>query len=500
MAARACRRFWLPVETDTLEREILVSSDARETCVALLEDGKVVEVAIERKTDRSRVGNIYKARVNRVLPGMQSAFVDVGLERDAFLHVTDFLFNHDPESGPLPRVEDLIREGDDILVQVVKEAITGKGARVTRGISLPGRYLVMVPFSNHVGVSRKVTDPDERERLRDLLLDLRPGEEGFIVRTAAAQRPREALAEDMASLSSQWQEIHARAATAVPPVLLHQDLDRPLQMVRDLFGGTVLRILVEGREVHERILDFIAAFAPRATGKLQRYTDPLPLFEARGVRREIDRALRNKVWLPSGGSIVINQTEALVAVDVNTGKYTGRNDLEETLLKINLEAVREIMRQLRLRDLGGIIVIDFIDLEQEESRRILHQAVQDELLKDRARNHLHQLSDFGLVQITRRRARRSLERTLCRPCPTCHGSGSLRSVVTVASDILMELRRQLADCPMPALRVRAHPRVVAQIEREGDAFMSSLGAHDEFHLELDVDGQLSLESFVVEAI
>lgn len=484
-----------------MDREILVSSDALETRVALLEGGTVVEIAVERQSDRSRVGNIYKARVSRVLPGMQSAFVDIGLERDAFLHVTDFLFTPESEAaGEAPRIEDLVREGDNVLVQVVKEAIAGKGARVTRGLSLPGRYLVMVPLSDHIGVSRKVTEADERERLRSLVQEQRQGSEGFIVRTAAAGREAQALVEDMAYLMSIWQDIQQRDRETMPPALLHQDLERPLQMIRDLFGSTLKLVQVEGREAHERILNFVGAIAPRSTDKVQRYSDPLPLFEARGVRREIDRALRNKVWLPSGGSIVINQTEALVAVDVNTGKYTGRRDLEETILKINLEAVREILRQLRLRDLGGIIVIDFIDMSQEASQQALYQALEKELLRDRARNHLHPLSDFGLVQITRRRARRSLERTLCRPCPSCHGSGRLRSTATVASDILMEVRRQLADCPLPILRVRAHPHVIGHIEDSGDAFMESLASESEFRLELRPDDLLALETFVVEAI
>jgi ribonuclease G len=483
-----------------VEREILVSADALETRVALLEAGIVVEVALERKSDRSRVGNIYKSKVNRVLPGMQSAFVDIGLERDAFLHVTDFLFTGEAESRSLARIEDLVQEGDTLLVQVVKEAIAGKGARVTRGLSLPGRYLVMVPLSSHVGISRKVSEDEERDRLREIVLGLRRREEGYIVRTAALGQEPEALGEDMTYLADLWQEIGEKAGNTTAPSLLHQDLDRPLQMVRDLFDSSVIRVLVEGRDVHERILDFVAAFAPRSTDKVQRYSDPLPLFEARGVRREIDKALRNKVWLRSGGSIVLNQTEALVAVDVNTGKYTGRHDLEETILKINMEAVQEILRQLRLRDLGGIIVIDFIDMERETSRQALYESLKDELRRDRARTHLHELSDFGLIQITRRRARRSLERTLCRPCPSCHGSGRLRSVATVAGDILMELRRQLADCLLPALRVRAHPRVVAHIEGESDAFMSSLGAAPDFHLELDTDDHLSVETFVVEAV
>ncbi len=484
-----------------MEREILVSADARETRVALLESGTVMEAAVERHADRSRVGNVYKARVNRVLPGMQSAFVDVGLERDAFLHVTDFApaTGHLPSHGPAQRIERLLKVGETLLVQLAKEAIAGKGARVTTGLTLPGRYLVLAPISSHVGVSRKIEDEAERERLRSLVLARQQDGEGYIVRTAAAGRSEEELAEDMAYLRGLWNGIQAKAARAAAPSLLHRDLDRPLQLLRDLFGGSVSRVVVEGEEAHRRILDFVAALAPRATDRVQRYSDHVPLFEARGVRREIERALRNKVWLKSGGSIVINQTEALVSVDVNTGKYTGRRDLEDTILKINLEAVREIVRQLRLRDLGGIIVIDFIDMETPTSREALFRTLQAELGRDRARNYLHELSDFGLVQITRRRARRSLERTLCQPCPSCRGSGRVKAPATVASEILMDLRCALADGEVRELRVRAHPQVVDQIQEEGDTFTGALQARVELRLQVSADPSLPLEGFEIEA-
>ena len=306
------------------------------------------------------------------------------------------------------------------------------------------------------------------------------------------------MAEDMGYLWGLWESILSRATPAEAPALLHQDLDRPFQLLRDLFGGSVTRVLVEGREIHQRILDFVAAIAPRATHRVERYSDPLPLFETRGVRREIERALRNKVWLKSGGSIVINQTEALVAVDVNTGKYTGRRNLEDTILKINLEAVREIVRQLRLRDMGGIIVIDFIDMDLPESRQALFAALQTELSKDRARNYLHELSEFGLVQITRRRARRSLERTLCQPCPACRGSGRVKTPLTVASEILMELRCVLAEQNSDEVQIRAHPEVVGQIEAEGSAFMCALGAAGGFRVKLDADPALPVEEYEIE--
>jgi ribonuclease G len=486
-----------------VEREILVSADARETRVALLENGVLVEAVVERLRDRSRVGNVYQGVVNRVLPGMQSAFVDIGLERDAFLHVTDCVFpsadgDHPGHDAPPPPIETLVRERDPVLVQVVKEAIAGKGARVTSAVTLPGRYLVLVPSMRHVGVSRKIADEIERERLRQLASGLRREEDGCIVRTAAEGKSDVEIAEDMAYLTALWSSIRERAAGGRPPLLLHEEIERPLQLLRDLFGGSVSRVLVEGEAAHRRVLDFVAGIAPRATARVSRYMEPMPLMEARGVRREIERALRNKVWLKSGGSIVINQTEALVAVDVNTGKYTGRRDLEETILRINLEAVREVVRQLRLRDLGGIIVIDFIDMERSDSREALYRALEAELQKDRARTHLHALSDFGLIQITRKRARRSLERTLCQPCPACKGSGRIKTAPTVASEILMDVRRTLALAPAAEVRVRAHPDVVGQIEIEGDDFISALGNGHGFRLTLRADPDLPLEAFELE--
>lgn len=500
-----------------MEREILVSADARETRVALLEEGVVVEAAIDRHADRSHVGNVYKARVSRVLPGMQSAFLDVGLERDAFLHVTDFapgdgsgwmgrrrdaaigLDSISTGEAPVsPPIEELIREGDTLLVQVVKEAIVGKGSRVTSAVALPGRYLVLLPLSRHIGVSRKITDAAERERLKSAMIALIGDTAGCIVRTAAEGNNEADLRADLEYLRSMWRSMCEVAAAATAPTLLHTEIERPLQLLRDLFGGSVVRVVVEGEEIHHRILDFVAAIAPRCTDRVSLYTDPEPLLAATGVQREIERALRNKVWLKSGGSIVINQTEALVSVDVNTGKYTGRRSLEETILKINLEAMKEIVRQLRLRDLGGIIVIDFIDMEAAGSRETLFRSLETELRRDRARTQLHELSDFGLVQITRKRARRSLERTLCRPCPTCRGAGRVKTATTVVSDILMKIRSTLAIASRPSIEVHAHPEVVALIEAERPSFIASLGVHRTCNVIVHADPSLSVEGYAVE--
>ncbi|MFQ5720146.1 MAG: ribonuclease E/G, partial [Acidobacteriota bacterium] len=307
------------------------------------------------------------------------------------------------------------------------------------------------------------------------------------------------IGEDRDYLVSIWRAIEEKAHHETAPALLHRELERPLQILRDLFGGSVTRVVVEGESTHRRVLDFVESIAPRATGKVSLYTDPLPLFERSRVRREIERALRTKVWLKSGGSIVITQTEALVAVDVNTGKYTGRRNLEETIVKINLEAMREIARQLRLRDLGGIIVIDFIDMAEAASREALVSALEIELARDRAKTQLHELSDFGLVQITRKRARRSLERTLCRPCPVCRGSGRVKTVRTVAADILMEVRCALARGEAASIEVRAHPEVVNLIEAEHEAFIESLGAHAPCELSIHPDPEVLLEDFTVEA-
>jgi ribonuclease G len=472
-----------------MPKELLINSTTSEIRVAVLEDGILAEVFVERRKNRGIVGNIYKGRVTKVLPGMQSAFVDIGLDKDAFLYVADVSedleefeafgsFEDDlPEEpppaegseaggrsrrGPLPSIDDLLRESQEILVQVVKETIAGKGARITTHVTLPGRYLVYMPSVKHIGVSRRIENDAERERLKKILGDMvaqKKGGGGFIVRTAGEGRGEEEFSADRKYLTRLWDQIRKRSEKAGAPSLVHRDLDLVLRVVRDVFSADFATLWVDSVEEYQRVVEFLDQIQPDRVSKVRLYRKSFPLFEEFGVEGEIEKALRPKVWLKSGGYIVINQTEALVSIDVNTGKFVGRKRLEDTVFKTNLEAVREIVRQLRLRDLGGIIVVDFIDMEEEENKKTLVASLEEELKKDRSKTKFLGLSEFGLVEITRKRTKPSLERALTRACPYCDGTGRIKSDETICS----EIRREILKLPDVAagqeLLVRVHPDV-----------------------------------------
>jgi len=495
-------------------RELLVNRTSSETRAALVEGGRLTEIVIERESSRSLVGNIYKGRVSRILPGMQAAFVSVGLSRDAFLHVNDV----DP-SGTLPdelegamppraippangeagarRIEDLLREGQELLVQLTKEPIVGKGARITSLITLPGRLLVLMPTVDHVGVSRKIEDPEERLRLRGAVEGLRRPPAGCIVRTAAAGAGAEEIEPELRYLGHLWEEILQKAAVAPAGTLLHAEFDPVRRLLRDQFSDDFSRIVVDDRLIHDQCVGFLRAIRPGAESKVEHYEDTEPLFDRFGVQAELERALRSRVWLRSGGHIVINQTEALVSIDVNTGKYVGKRWVEETVVRTNLEAVVEVVRQIRLRDLAGIIVVDFIDMEQDASKRRVVEALETELLKDRARTKILQISDFGLVEITRQRTRRSLERTLCRPCAHCWGSGRTKTPETVYFEIQRELQRLGPDLEGASLRVRVHPEVADLLEDRRHRFLEVLPPGRAFHLSVERDPLLHEERFEI---
>jgi ribonuclease G len=454
-------------------KEILVSTTPQETKVALIEDGLVSELFIEREAHRGVVGNVYKGRVTRVLPGMQSAFVNLGLERDAFLYVDDVLEGLDenlltPEEQSAPgrversaTIEKLLREGQDVLVQVVKEPLGTKGARITSHIALPGRYSVFMPTVEHVGVSRKIVDEEERRRLKSLLKELRQevGGGGFIVRTAGQSRTRDDFARDVRYLTRSWDEIRAVASRQEAPTLLHHELSLVQRLLRDILSEDIASIRIDNEKEFQRTLDLVAQLQPDLAPRVRLHADPSRLLEEHGVSTELERALRSKVWLASGGYVVINHTEALVAIDVNTGRYVGQQGLEDTILRTNLDAAREIVRQIRLRDLGGIIVVDFIDMEERKSRQKLMAALEQELRRDRSPSKVLEINEFGLVIITRKRVRQSLERTLCQPCPYCTGSGMIKSVATVCSEIYDEVRKLAPDLDGQRLLLRVNPEV-----------------------------------------
>ena len=459
-----------------MTKELIVNVGLLETRAALLEDGVLAEILIERSDHPAILGNLYLGRVSNVLPGMQSAFVDIGLDRDAFLYVTDLLPQENFEESqlevkkPVPGIESLLKAGQELLVQVVKEPLGRKGPRVTAQISLPGRRLVFLPGGRGRMVSRRVEPESEKERLKQLSTEIR-GEGGFILRTAAAGISPSELQVDAEALRGRWSEILERSSGASVPACLHQEEDLPVRILRDLLTESVDRVVVDEERTLERCRDYARFSMPHLASRIERYNRPEPVFDFYGIEREILRALRRRVWLPSGGYLLIHPTEALVAIDVNTGKFVGSTDFEETALRTNLEAAREIVRQIRLRDLGGILVIDFIDMSSQENRVQLAETLDQALKSDRARSRVLQISEFGLVEITRQRIRQGLEGVMCGPCPTCRGSGRLKNPATLRLEILRELKKIAALSPQGTFRVRVHPHVAASIQASWTVFL-----------------------------
>ncbi|HTL98861.1 MAG TPA: Rne/Rng family ribonuclease, partial [Holophagaceae bacterium] len=421
----------------------MVNATPLETRIALLENGQLCELFIERTRSRSQVGDVYKGRVSKILPGMQSAFVGIGGPKDGFLYLDDPVSQRlaaaglapddsaeaegddeeelPPPPAPLPRV----REGDDVLVQVVKDPIGTKGPRLSRHLSFPGRFLVFMPGIDHIGISRKITDPEERERLRALIKSHSLPGEGFIVRTAAIGEKDEDLVGDVAFLRQMWAEVQATAARTAVQNLVWQDLRLLHKVLRDIFREEVASFWVDDAAVHAEVVSFIEKLHPDWVDRVRLFTSDIPIFDAFSIEAEIEAARHPKVFLKHGGSIVLNQTEALVSVDVNTGKFVGKKDLEETVYHANLEAIPEVIRQLRLRNLGGIVVVDFIDMLVPEHRDAVLARLQEELKRDRNHARATGISEFGLVEMTRKRTGPSLERMLTQPCPSCAGTGRL---------------------------------------------------------------------------
>ncbi len=521
-----------------MNKEMIISSGDHDTRVAILEEDQVVEVFIERERQRGVVGNIYKGRVSKVLPGMQSSFVDIGLERDAFLYVTevvntveefDRLESGDDEDVAVPpepapvgvaveagvadsaaaaepaaeragdrrgregsgrnhgsrddkpqaKIEDLLKEGQEVLVQVVKEPLGTKGARLTSHVTMPGRFLVFMPTVDHVGVSRKIDSREERARLRGIVREFRE-EHGFtggvIIRTAAGGRSKEDIVSDLTYFHQVWTEIRQRMEARRPPAVLFQEQSLVTKLLRDLLTEDFTAIRIDHEQEYTRVVKLMERIMPNLLPRVKLYTKDFPIFEEYGVQAEIDKALRSKVWLKSGGYLVINQTEALVAIDVNTGRYVGKRTgrLEDTIVKTNLEAVKEIVRQLRLRDLGGIIVLDLIDMEEKKNRQKVFQEVEKELRKDRSPSKALQVSDFGLVIVTRKRVKQSIERQLTDPCPYCSGSGSIKSASTICYEILTEMKKIGGDLEGQGVVLRVNPDIARALKEEESALLRDL--------------------------
>ncbi len=493
-----------------MTRDLIVSSNPRETRVALLEDGVVAEIFMERESQRGIVGSIYKGRVTRVLPGMQSAFLDLGLERDAFLHAAD-VFEQLPENELSPEevqaarsapIEERLHEGEELVVQVLKEPMGQKGARITSHVSLPGRYIVLMPTVEHVGVSRKITDEEERRRLKTLLKEFRQerGGGGLIARTAGMGRAAEAFQRDGRYLSRTWDEVRALAARHPAPMLLYREPTLIERLLRDLLSDEMASIKLDNERDFRRTLELVGALEPALAPRVRLHNGSGGILEEHGITAELERALRSKVWLPSGGYIVINQTEALVAIDVNTGRFVGKNQLEETLLKANLDAVREIVRQIRLRDLGGIIVVDFIDMEERKSRREVLKALEQELRRDRSPTKLLSVNEFGLVILTRKRVKQSLDKLLLSPCPYCSGSGQVKSAATVCSEIYDEVKKLAEDMKGQKLVLRVNPEVARALEKDEAPVLSALQALTGGELVVHADALLHQEQFDLVAV
>ena len=507
-----------------MNKEMIISSNGHETRVAILEDDLVAEIFVERERNRGVVGNVYKGRVSKVLPGMQSAFVDIGLERDGFLYVSDVispadLFDDEDDEEEAPergnekaaagaqkrtdgrggrgrrddaaappgtaargrsrddksqeaRIEDLLKEGQEILVQIAKEPLGTKGARLTSHVTLPGRFLVFMPTVDHIGVSRKIASRDERGRLRGIVREFREQHNfsgGVIIRTAAQERSKDDILADLQYFYRIWTDMRQKMDSHRAPAVVYREPSLVAKLLRDLLTDDYTAIRIDHPQEHQRIVEFVERIMPALASKVKLYDKDFPIFEEYGVQAELDKALRSKVWLKSGGSIVINQTEALVAVDVNTGRYVGKKTagrLEDTILKTNLEAVKEIVRQIRLRDLGGIIVLDFIDMEEKKNRQKVFQTVEQELRKDRAPSKPLQVSDFGLVIITRKRVKQSLERVLTEPCPYCAGGGTIKSSSTICYEILAEVKKVSSDMDGAGVLLRVNPDIARALKEE----------------------------------
>jgi ribonuclease G len=503
-----------------MEKKLVINVTDHETRVALLEDATIAELLIERRDEATIAGNVYKGRVVRVLPGMQAAFVDIGLHHAAFLHASDLYYRHaielnglfngsetledemplngeayedDEKEEEVLHIEDYLTEGQEILVQVAKAPLGTKGARVTTHVSLPGRFLVLMPTSTRIGVSRRIEDEEERARLKQIATELSHGKQGYIVRTAGENMSQEKLAYEMGFLKNIWENIQIKYQTTSSPTLLHQELSATLRAVRDLLTHEADTVIIDSRSGYDAVLSFLDGFMPTLKSSVSLYEGTEPIFDAYNLEGDITRALNRKIWLKSGGYIVLDHTEALLAIDVNTGRYVGKHNLEETILKTNLEAVKEIAYQIRLRDIGGIIIIDFIDMEKKSNQEKVFNALQDALNKDKSKTNVLPISELGLVQMTRKRIREPLTRTLSEPCFYCEGQGYLLSKKTVCYNIYREILRQAADFMGSRFAIRVNPSIAEQLHGEENHLMDNLEKklgkrviiypNDNFHIE-----------------
>jgi len=482
-----------------------MSGGQRETRVAILEDDRLVELLVDRPELRRSVGNIYKGRVEAVLPGIQAAFVDIGTEKSAFLHASDLIEPDEDEDddedngkrrGKLPNIQDHVKRGETILVQVTKEPISTKGPRVTTQISLPGRFLVFMPHASKVGVSRKIDNRDERARLRKMMAGLMPKDSGgVIVRTVAEDITEDDLKRELKSLLGLWKKIKRKAHFVRPPALVQREASLTSGIIRDLFSEKVDRLIVDSRELYDEIRKYLDEVDPELLERLSLHEDAVPLFDKYEVESEIANLYKRRVDLPTGGYILIELTEALVSIDVNTGRYTGKKDPEKTILRTNLEAAREIARQLRLRDVGGIIVIDFIDMETQGNRDRVLQELRSFLGRDRARTKAFEVSDLGLIEMTRQRVRPSLWHSMTNVCPACSGTGRVFRPEVVVGRLERTLRRVVNGARERQVAVRLHPEVALFLLEQEPNYLKNLRKSFNLDLEIRDDPVLAVDEF-----
>lgn len=495
-----------------MSNELLVNVTKQECRVALLEGGQVVEFYIERKGESSFVGNIYKGKVVKVLRGMQACFVDIGLEKAAFLYVDDIkgglmelypFLEVEEETEIIPKldfkdasIEELVQEGQELLVQVAKDPIGTKGARVTSRITLPGRYVVLMPGMEHIGISRKIENEEKRKELRELAARIKPQGFGIIMRTVSEDATEEEIEKDLNFLLLLWDNIQKKKDKLHAPQLIHSEFDLVLRSLRDFMNQNVDRLIIDNPTEWQRLKEFAQVYFPKIADKIELYEGEEPLFDAFGVEVDLQRALERKIWLKSGGYIVIDQTEAMTVIDVNTGKFVGKENLEDTILRTNLEAVKEIAYQIRLRNIGGIILIDFIDMEKEENRQRVLNAMAEAMKKDRAKTNIYNITELGIVQMTRKRTRESLEQILCDSCPYCEGKGRIKTAKTVAYEILRKLRymplKQGSE-----ITVTAHPQVADLLTDEERDSIEEIENFKKIRVVVKKDNLIHQENYLI---
>lgn len=508
--------------------EIIINSNPRETRVALVENNQLAEIFIEHKAKKGIVGNIYKGIVTKVLPGMQVAFVDIGLEKAGFLYVGDIdvidlmEFDNDEddskemklrkekqeasqEEGKSSRaayqgipIQNLLKEGQDIVVQIAKNPLGTKGARITSFITLAGRHIVYMPTVNQVSVSRRIEDEAEKDRLKELIAEIGRPDEGYIIRTAGLGRQKDDFLPDVNFLHKLWDNLQGRSDNQKAPCLLYEDLNLIVRSIRDLFNEDVERLVIDSKTDYEKCVEFCSSYLPHLVDKIELYKEPVPIYDYYGIEIEINRALGRKIWLKSGGFITIDQTEALVAIDVNTGKFVGHTDPEETILKTNLEAVKEIVYQLRLRNIGGIIIVDFIDMAKEESKEIVWNSLTQELKFDRSRTNILKISELGLVEMTRKRVRGSLSQILSEACPYCEGKGHIKSPTTVCYEIIRALQRLVTNnLNHKNITIEVPPPVYDLLFEEETSYLDDIERSYNIEVNVKVNPKLHQEKYTI---